>query len=62
MMIKIGNFTINDAHVVYTQRDTVAVPETITLHLVNGDPLVFEGDQAVALAQHFEDQALKVNI
>lgn len=62
MILKIGAFTINDQHVVYTERDTVSVPETITLHLSTNETLDFEGDEAVALAQHFEDQAQNINI
>lgn len=62
MTLKIGDFTINTNHVVYTKRDQVAVPETITLHLVTTETLVFSGSEAIMLAQYFEDQAQNINI
>lgn len=62
MRLKIGNFTVKDEDVVYTERDVVSVPETITLHLSNGETLVFEDDQAIELAGHFENQCTEFNI
>lgn len=60
MRLKIGNFTIREELVVYTEK--ADSPVTITLHLVNGETLEFTGDEATVLISHFEDQALNINI
>ena len=62
MIFKVGNFTIREELVVYTEKDVVTVPNSITLHLVNGETLMFNGDEVPVLISHFEDQALSINI
>lgn len=60
MILKIGNFTVRDELVVYTEK--VVSPVSITLHLVNGETIEFTDEEATVLIQHFEDQAVSINI